>query len=296
MRKTVTIRPIAVTLLVMVVLIGIFVSGCGKKVENSESGELILATTTSTLDSGLLDELLPAFEKEYGVKVKPIAVGTGEAIKMGELGDADVLLVHAKFSEEEFVNEGYGLERVAVMYNDFVIVGPDIDPAGTRGMKSAAEAFEKIAETGSAFVSRGDDSGTNQREKEIWEEAGIDPAGNSWYLETGQGMGQTLTVAGEKQGYTLSDRATYLSRKDTLDLVILFEGDKTLSNQYSAIVVNPEKHPALELNTEAAGDLIKFLTGEKGQEMIGSYEKYETVLFHPNAKGESRGIGSSKER
>lgn len=264
-------------------------AGCGEKEESKSS--LVLATTTSTQDSGLLDMLIPEFEEKYGVMVKTIAVGTGEALKMGERGDADVLLVHAKDSEEELVDGGYGLERVEVMYNDFIIVGPEADPAGIGGEKNAADAFKKIAETGSTFVSRGDDSGTNKKEKKIWAEAGVDPAGQPWYVETGQGMGNTLTVAAEKQGYTLSDRATYLSKKETVDLVIVVEGDKALFNQYSVIVVNPEKHPDLDLNVEGAGDFVEFLTSDEGQESIGSYEKYDTVLFHPNAKCETRGMG-----
>ncbi len=265
-------------------------AGCGEKEEGSKKS-LILATTTSTQDSGLLDLLVLDFEEKYGVTVKTIAVGTGEALKMGERGDADVLLVHAKDSEEELVDGGYGLERVEIMYNDFIIVGPETDPAGIKDEKSAADALGKIAETGSTFVSRGDDSGTNRKEKKIWAEAGVDPAGQSWYVETGQGMGNTLTVASEKQGYTLSDRATYLSKKETVDLVIVVEGDKFLFNQYSAIVINPEKHPDLDLNVEGAGDFVEFLTSGEGQELIGSYEKYNTGLFHPNASGETRGTG-----
>ena len=264
-------------------------AGCGEKEEGSK-GSLVLATTTSTQDSGLLDLLIPEFKEKYGVTVKTIAVGTGEALKMGERGDADVILVHVKDSEEELVDGGYGLERVEVMYNDFVIVG-EADPAGIKGEKSAVEAFKKIAETGSTFVSRGDDSGTNEKEKKIWAEAGVDPAGQPWYVETGQGMGNTLTMASEKQGYTLSDRATYLSRKETLQLLILVEGDKSLFNQYSAIVINPEKHPDLDLNVKGAGDFVEFLTSDEGQELIGSYEKYGTVLFHPNAIGETGGMG-----
>ncbi|MBU4489875.1 MAG: extracellular solute-binding protein, partial [Actinobacteria bacterium] len=264
-------------------------AGCGEKEASKKS--LVLATTTSTQDSGLLDLVIPEFEEKYGVTVKTVAVGTGEALKMGERGDADVLLVHARDSEEKLVDDGYGLERVEVMYNDFVIVGPEADPAGIKGEKSAAEALGKIAETGSTFVSRGDDSGTNKKEKKIWAEAGVDPAGQPWYVETGQEMGNTLTVTNEKQGYTLSDRATRLSKKDTLQLVIVVEGDKSLFNQYSVIVVNPEKHPNLDLNVNGAGDFVEFLTSEEGQELIGSYEKYDTVLFHPDAKGETRGMG-----
>ncbi|MBN1288149.1 MAG: extracellular solute-binding protein [Actinobacteria bacterium] len=275
--------------------------GCGsgsddtaKKEDTAKKSELILATTTSTQDTGLLDVLLPEFEKEYGITVKPIAVGTGEALKMGEDGDADVVMVHAKASEEEFIKNGFGLERVEIMYNDFIIVGPEADPAGIKGL-DAVEAFKKIAGTNSTFLSRGDDSGTHKKELTIWKEAGIDPKGQPWYIETGQGQSNTLTVANEKQGYMLSDRATYLSMKESITLVILVEGSKSLLNQYSVIICNPEKHPNLDLNVEGAADFVKFLTSEEGQEMIGSFEKYNTALFHPNARGETDGLGNNKE-
>lgn len=286
-------RKSTLVLLLMVAIVA-SLSACGCAGKEAKNTNIVLATTTSTQDSGLLDYLLPEFEKEYGYTVKTIAVGTGEALRMGESGDADVLLVHARDAEEEFVKDGYGLERVEVMYNDFVIVGPESDPAGIKEMDSAVDAFERIAGGGSTFISRADDSGTNKKEIQIWEEAGIDPEGQPWYVETGQGMGDTLTVTSEKEGYTLSDRATYLSKKDALQLVILVEGDKTLFNQYSAIAVNPEKHPNLDINVEGAGDFIEFMTGEKGQDMIGSYKKYDTVLFTPNAKGETRGMGDYK--
>lgn len=261
-------------------------AGCGK----SEPTTMVLATTTSTMDSGLLDVLLPVFEEQYNVKVKPLAVGTGEALKMGERGDADVLLVHSKAAEEELVKNGYGLERVEVMYNDFIILGPAADPAGIKGMTSAVEAFRKIAGTGSTFVSRGDDSGTNKKELAVWKEAGIDPSGQAWYVDTGQGMGEVLTITNQKQGYTLSDRATYLAMKGSLQLAILVEGDKTLLNPYSVIVVNPEKFPNLKLGTKAAGDFVWFLTGAEGQKMIGDYKKDGIVLFHPDAKKQTRGM------
>jgi tungstate transport system substrate-binding protein len=275
---------------------GLLASGCGKKAPAT----LMLATTTSTQDSGLLDVLLPEFEKKYNVKVKTLAVGSGEAMKIGERGDADVLMVHSPAAEEEFVKSGFGLERVQFMYNDYVIVGPDADPAGIKGGKSAVEAFKQIAAAGAAgnavFVSRADDSGTHKAELKIWKEAGISPKGQPWYVETGQGMGETLTIANQKQGYTLSDRATYLSRKGTIQLVVFVEGDKVLYNQYSMIVVNPQKHTNLKLNTKSAGDLVEFVTSKQGQDLIGSYKKYDTVLFHPNARGETRGMGNYKEQ
>lgn len=296
------LKKTLILLLVCLMAVTVFaLVGCGDNGEETteKSNELILATTTSTQDSGLLDELIPAFEKEYDITVKTVAVGTGEALTMGEEGNADVLLVHAKASEEEFVKNGYGLERVEVMYNDFIILGPESDPAGIQGTASAAEAFKKIAETGSTFISRGDDSGTNKKEMTIWEEAGVDPKGQTWYEETGQGMGNTLTVANEKQAYTLSDRATYLSTLDSMGetflLKIMVEGDKSLFNQYSVIIVNPEEHPNLDLNVQGAADFVEFLTSEEGQDMIGSFKKFDTVLFTPNAEGETDGLGDYKE-
>lgn len=271
--------------------IALTVTGCGE----SAPATLVLATTTSTLDSGLLDVLIPEFEKEYNVKVKTLAVGTGEALEMGEKGDADVLLVHSKDEEEKFVDAGFGFERVQVMYNDFIIVGPDADPAGIKGEKSAVEAFEKIAGASATFVSRGDDSGTHKKEQKLWKEAGIEPEGKPWYVDTGQGMGETLTITNQKRGYTLSDRATYVTMRPTLRLSVLVEGDKRLDNQYGVIVVNPRKHPGLELNTGAAGDFVQFLTSEKGQERIGAYEVGGVVLFHPNADGETMGLGDGDD-
>jgi tungstate transport system substrate-binding protein len=287
---------IALLVALVTVSVALAAAGCGK----SQPTSMVMATTTSTQDSGLLDYLLPQFEKKYNVKVKTLAVGSGEAMKIGERGDADVLMVHSPAAEEEFVKKGFGLERVTFMYNDYVIVGPDADPAGIKGGKDAVEAFKKIAAAGAAgstvFVSRADDSGTYKAELKIWKDAGINPKGQSWYIETGQGMGETLTITNQKQGYTLSDRATYLSRKSTLQLVILVEGDKALYNQYSMIVVNPQKHSNVKLNTKNAGDMVKFVTSKQGQDLIGSYKKYDVVLFHPNAKGETRGMGSYQEK
>ena len=217
---------------------------------------------------------------------------------MGERGDADVVLVHALAAEEAFVKAGFGLERVQVMYNDFIVIGPQSDPAGIKGDKSPADAFKKIAAAGAAgktvFVSRGDGSGTNDAEIKIWAEARIDPKGQPWYVVTGQGMGETLTIANQKSGYTLSDRATYITRQGTIQLVILVQGDPSLYNLYGVEVVNPAKHPGIKLNTEGAGDFVQFLTSKQGQEMIGAYKVKGIVLFHPNARGETRGMGSGK--
>ena len=209
------------------------------------SGEkkLILATTTSTQDSGLLDYLLPIFEDETGVKVDVIAVGTGQALQLGQDGNADVLLVHSRAREDEFMAANHGTRREDVMYNDFVILCPESDPAGIQGLTSAVDAFKKIAETETVFISRGDDSGTHTKEKSIWKSAEIEPQGD-WYVSSGQGMGEVLTMAEEQQACTLSDRATYLARtQEGLKLAIMVEGDKTLFNPYGVIAVNPDKNP-----------------------------------------------------
>ncbi len=274
---------------------GLLAAGCGQ----GEPTKLVLATTTSTQDSGLLDEILPEFEEKYNVKVKVIAVGTGEALKMGERGDADVLMVHAKTSEDEFVKNGFGLERVEVMENNFIVVGPEADPAGVKGVKTGSDAFKRIAEAGAAgkaiFVSRADDSGTHKKELELWKQAGVDPKGQPWYIETGQGMGETLTITNEKQGYTLSDSATFTAREGTVQLVVLLEGDNSLRNPYSVIVVNPDKFPDLELNTEGAADFAEFLSSDEGQKLIEAYKKNGVQLFIPTSKGETRGMGESTE-
>ena len=251
--------------------------GCG-----GGSNELILATTSSTQDSGLLDVLIPQFEDEDDYKVKTIAVGSGEALRLAGEGEADVVLAHSPKAEEEFMAAGNGEDRLVVMHNDFVIVGPDDDPAGVKDAATAAEAFTRIASSESIFMSRGDESGTNTKELSLWTAAEIEPGG-SWYQETGQGMGATLTVAGEKQGYTLSDRGTYLAQKDNLDLALLFEGDKALFNQYHVIVVNPEKHT--KVNAEGARAFAAFITSPSVQATIGQFgvEDYGQALFIADA-------------
>ena len=247
----------------------------------SATNELILATTTSTRDSGLLDVILPEFEKETGYFVKPIAVGSGQAIAMGARGEADVLLVHSPDAERKFMAAGHGVARRVVMYNDFVLLGPRSDPARIKGAASVAEAFEGIAGTESLFISRGDDSGTHAREQAIWRAAGIDPAGSNWYQETGQGMGATLNIANEKDGYTLADRGTFLAREASLRLEIVFEADESLRNIYHVIRVNPEAHPAV--NPVAAAAFGEFLTSPKAQELIRTFgvDKYGEPLFFP---------------
>ncbi len=269
------------TILIIALIITTFIFGVSCRTGEKDI-EIILATTTSTYDSGLLDELLPAFKEEYGYKVKPIAVGTGEAIAMGERGEADVILVHSRSSEDEFVDGGFGTERYDVMHNDFVIIGPVEDMAGIKGL-GAAEAYAAIAGARSLFVSRGDNSGTNKKEISIWEEAGINPEGG-WYLETGQGMGATLRIADEKNAYTMTDRGTYLSQQENLILVILVEGDPSLFNPYGIIPVNPEKHPGLEINYQGAMDLVEFITGQEGQDIIREFgkDKFGQPLFYPD--------------
>ena len=237
------------------------------------SDELILATTTSTQDSGLLDVLVPQFEDEYGYKVKTIAVGSGQAIEMGAKGEADVILAHSPKAEEEFMAAGNGESRDAVMHNDFIIVGPAGDPAGIADAASAADAFARIAAAEAVFLSRGDESGTHTKELGLWTAAGVEPSGD-WYQETGQGMGATLNVADEKRGYTLTDRATYLAQRDNLDLDILLEGDKALFNNYHVIVVDPDVHS--EVNANAARDFASFILSAATQELIRTFgvDKY----------------------
>jgi tungstate transport system substrate-binding protein len=246
-------------------------------------GRLKLATTTSTEDSGLLEYLLPQFESETGVEVEVIAVGTGQALQLGRDGNADVLLVHARTQEDEFMRAGHGVRREDVMYNDFVIVGPASDPAGIRGLTRAAEAFEIIAEAQSFFISRGDESGTHLMEISIWKAAGIEPAGD-WYISAGQGMGEVLTMADEQLAYTLSDRATYLARaRQGLDLAILVEGDPMLFNPYGVIAVNPAKTP--QINAEMAQRFIDWIISVPVQERIKAFgvAEYGQSLFIPDS-------------
>jgi tungstate transport system substrate-binding protein len=248
------------------------------------AGRLVLATTTSTDDSGLLVYLLPDFEKKYGVKVDVIAVGTGQALQIGMDGNADVLLVHARDKEDEFMAAQHGIRREDVMYNDFVLVGPADDPANVKGMKSAVEAFKRIAEAQATFISRGDESGTHTKEKSIWVKAGIEPAGE-WYISAGQGMGEILTMTDEQRAYTLSDRATYLARlAQGLSLEILVEGDPALFNPYGVIIVNPHKNPAI--NVELATKFVEWLISIPVQEKIQAFgvEEFGQSLFIPDSQ------------
>jgi tungstate transport system substrate-binding protein len=252
-------------------------------VRSETPGRLILATTTSTQDSGLLDVLLPVFEKEFNTEVDVIAVGTGQAIQLGKDGNADVLLVHARAQEDAFMEAGDGTRREDVMYNDFVIVGPETDPANIKGTASAVDAFKQIAAAQTAFISRGDKSGTHSKELSVWKSAELSPEG-SWYVSAGQGMGEVLTMADEQQAYTLSDRATYLARtKNDLKLQVLVEKDPLLLNPYGVIAVNPAK--GAQINAEMAEKFIAWITSIPAQELIEQFgkEDFGQSLFIPDS-------------
>ncbi|CAA9376570.1 MAG: Tungstate ABC transporter, substrate-binding protein [uncultured Nocardioides sp.] len=239
---------------------------------------MIMATTTSTQDSGLLDEILPDFEEDSGCVPKAVAVGSGEAMEMGEKGDADVLLVHSPDAEEQFMADGHGVNREPVMHNDFVVVGPPSDPAKVADADDAAQALKRIAQQEAGFASRGDDSGTHAKELELWEEAGIEPTGD-WYLETGQGMGETLTIANQKQVYTLADRGTFLATS-SLESEIAFEGSEDLLNRYHVIVVDGEG-----LNTDCAEKFSEWVISPAVQDRIAEFgtDEYGEPLFVPDA-------------
>ena len=239
-----------------------------------------LATTTSTDNSGLLDVLLPPFEKRFGIAVEVISVGTGKALAYGRNGDVDVVLVHARAAEDRFVAEGAGVNRRDVMYNDFVLVGPPDDPAGAAGKADAPAALEAIAGAGAYFVSRGDESGTHMREKQLWQQAGVEPRGQ-WYLSVGQGMGATLGIADEKLAYCLIDRGTWLALGKTTGLKLLLQGGDILTNPYGIIPVNPALHP--EVNHVGAMALVGWVTSQEGRKLIAEYEIDGVQLFHPAA-------------
>lgn len=239
-----------------------------------------LATTTSTDNSGLLQVLLPAFETDTGYRVHTIAVGTGKALALARNGDVDVVLVHAQAAEERFVAQGYGEGRHRVMRNAFLLVGPEGDPAGIRGMSDVAAALARIAQTRARFVSRGDDSGTHKRERVLWQAARIDPSG-AWYLEAGQGMGKVLQMAGELGAYTLVDGGTWLAYRDKLPLRVAVQGDPRLDNPYSVIAVSPRRHP--DVNHRGAQALIDWLTSPRGQALIGGFVLHGEQAFVPTA-------------
>ena len=253
--------------------------------------DVILATTTSTQDTGLLDVLVPIYEEQTDYNLKVIAVGSGQALAMGERGDADALLVHAPSSELELVNKGVAINRQLVMHNDFIIVGPASDPAGINGMTSAADAFEAIYNEGATFVSRGDDSGTHKAEKALWEKTSknLDPESHSWYEQTGQGMAATLQVANQKNAYTLADRGTYLSQQENLELVVLVEGDPVLFNVYHVMQVDPEKFDMV--NGPGGAAFVDFMISDATQAIIKDFgvDKFGQPLFIPDAgKDESQ--------
>jgi tungstate transport system substrate-binding protein len=239
-----------------------------------------MATTTSTENSGLLSVLLPPFEKEFNVKVDVIAVGTGKALKLGENGDVDVVFVHSREAEDEFVEKGFGVNRRDVMQNDFVVVGPSDDPAGIQGIADITDVLKAIASKEALFVSRGDDSGTHKKERFLWKAAGIKPEGE-WYIETGQGMGAALQIADEKRSYCLSDRGTFIAYRKKVDLIVLGEGDNRLHNPYGIIAVNPELHRHAKY--VQAMLFIGWVTSVQGQKIIAEYRKDGEVLFHPMA-------------
>ena len=252
---------------------------------------VILSTTTSTQDSGLLDVLIPIFEKKTGYFVKTIAVGSGQAMAMGQKGEADVLLVHSPAAEKKFVAEGYGINRRIIMHNDFIIVGPPADSAKVKGIKMASEAFKKIASAQALFLSRSDKSGTHVKEMDIWKAAGINPEREKWYQQTGLGMGQTLSVAAEKKGYTLADRGTYLALKKNLGLDILVEGDAILLNIYHVIEVNPAKWP--KVNVAGGKAFADFMVSKETQDIIKTFgiDKFGSPLFFPDAGKKEEELG-----
>lgn len=263
-------KTLVMILMVLLVFIPI---GCAKK---DQAKAIILSTTTSTKDSGLLDKLLPAFEQKSGYKVKVLSQGTGQALKTGEMGDCDVVLVHSRAAEDKFVSSGFGVNRQEVMSNDYIVVGPASDPAGIKKLPVPA-AFQKLTTAkGVKFLSRGDDSGTNKKELELWNKTSLKPEGK-WYLSVGKGMGDTLIMADELQAYTLADRGTYASMRDKLKLEIMVEGDSLLLNPYGVIAVNPKKFP--QINHQGALAFIEFITSPAGKELINSYVVNGQQLF-----------------
>ncbi|MCD2204826.1 substrate-binding domain-containing protein [Halobacterium sp. KA-6] len=269
-------------------------AGCSSVLGSDESGAevtgetLTLTTTTSTYDTGLLDALNAPFEDMYGVTVDSVAQGTGAALETARNGNSDVIMVHARSLEDEFMRNGHGVNRRDLMFNDFVIVGPADDPAGIEGMSSAADAFATIAESESQFVSRGDNSGTHTKELAIWSEAGVEPGG-SWYQETGQGMGAVLNIANEQGGYTLADRGTYLSQQSEIDLTILVQGPieggpELLANPYGVLAANPARHE--DANYDLAMAYIGYITSPQGQQVISDYTANGEQLFFPRALSE----------
>jgi tungstate transport system substrate-binding protein len=278
--------------LILFTICALVLIACGQTAPEAPANpKLILATTTSTQDSGLLDVLVPMFQEQSGYIVQTVAVGTGAALKMAEEGNADVLLVHAPASEKALMDAGWGKDRMLVMHNDFVIVGAAVDPAAIKGTPTAAEAFQKISDAGADFITRGDDSGTNKMEISLWGKTTSDPNGQAWYIDSGQGMGATLTIASEKQAYTLTDRATFLANSENLDLEILVEGDSALLNVYHVITVNPDKWP--KSNYDGAIAFARFMTDPATQKVIGEFgvDKFSQPLFFPDADKTDADLG-----
>ena len=281
MKRTIRILMVALFAMLLLVACATETQEPAAETGGSDGGVLMLATTTSTDDSGLLAYILPDFEARYGVRVDVVAVGTGQALTLGMDGNADVVLVHDRAREDAFMAEGHGVRREDVMYNDFVIVGPEDDPAGVAGMTDVSEAFRRIADSESTFISRGDESGTHGKENAVWSAAGIEPSGG-WYVSAGQGMGDVLTMAEEQLAYTLSDRATYLSRlTDGFDLVIVVEGDPILFNPYGVMAVNPDK--GAHIQADLADQFIDWLISEETKAMIGEFgvAEFGAPLFVP---------------
>jgi tungstate transport system substrate-binding protein len=287
MRKSKIIFRVVSIVLFVLLLYGVSSSFAA----SGKQKNIILATTTSTQDSGLLDVLIPFFEKQTGYFVKTIAVGSGQAMAMGQKGEADVLLVHSPDAEKKFMDAGDGVNRMLVMHNDFVVVGPAIDSAKIKGIKAASESFKKIAAANEVFMSRGDNSGTHAKEKAIWKAAGINPEGQGWYQQTGLGMGQTLSVAAEKKAYTLTDRGTYLALQKNLGLPILVEGDAMLLNIYHVIQVSPAKWP--KVNAKGGEAFAKFMVSKGVQKIIKTFgvDKYGSPLFFPDAGKKDEELG-----
>jgi len=277
-------------ILLLVIVVSLF-SITGIVSVQAQPKAIILATTTSTQDSGLLDILLPIFEKKTSYFVKTIAVGSGQAMAMGQKGEADVLLVHSPDAEKKFIAEGYGVNRRLIMHNDYIIVGPSEDPAKIKRMKSAQGSFKKIALAKALFLSRSDKSGTHVKERDIWKAAGINPEVEKWYQQTGLGMGQTLSVAAEKKGYTLADRGTYLALKKNLGLDILVEGDAILLNIYHVIEVNPAKWS--KVNSAGAKVFADFMVSKETQDIIKTFgvDKFGSPLFFPDAGKKEEELG-----
>jgi tungstate transport system substrate-binding protein len=283
-------RKIGQKILLSVIVVSLlFITGVNSV--QAQPKTIILATTTSTQDSGLLDVLLPIFEKKTGYFVKTIAVGSGQAMAMGQKGEADVLLVHSPEAEKKFISESYGVNRRLIMHNDYIIVGPSEDPAKIKGIKSSSEAFKRIAFSKALFLSRGDNSGTHSKERTIWKAAGINPEKEKWYQQTGLGMGQTLSVTAEKKGYTLADRGTYLALKKNLGLDILIEGDAILLNIYHVIEVNPSKWP--KINSAGAKAFADFMVSKETQDIIKIFgvDKFGSPLFFHDAGKKEEELG-----